>query len=124
MMVNPLEYAVRRVMEASQKVVVTIPLDALWRENGAPFSERVGTLSSKGVADLLRVVADVGRPLEWIPLSQSFEFWKAKVKPNICHTNEKTSLDAYPDSYCFSASLWKDPTDPAYEKIVLLEKRH
>ena len=114
-------------METSQKLVVTMPLEALWQENGAPISERVRTLSSTDIADLLRagsvrfVVADVGRPLQWIPLNQCFEFWKAKLKHNICDAGGKIPLDAYPESYCFSASLWKDTTA---EAVVLLEKHH
>jgi hypothetical protein len=116
-------------MEASQKLVVTIPLQTLWHENGEPISARVGTLSSTDIAELLRagplrfVVADVGMPLQWIPVNQCFEFWKAKVKHNLCDAGKKIPLDAYPESYCFSASLWKN-TKSAAEGVVLLEKHH
>ena len=114
-------------METSQKVTITIPLRALWQENGETISERVRTLSSSDIEELLRagrvrfVIADFDRPLEWIPTDQCFEFWKAKVKHNICHGKEKAPLDSYPGSYCFSASLWKSATTQA---IVLLEKHH
>ena len=118
------------VMETAQKVVLTIPVETLWREDGVAVSKRVGSISSAEIADLLRagpvrfVIADVGRPLEWIPLSQCFEYWKAKVKHNICRPEEKRPLDIYPDWYCFSASLWKDATESITQAIVLLEKHH
>lgn len=114
-------------MKRSQNHVVTMPIEALWDESGETISERVGPLTSSGIADLLRtgpvrfVVADVGRPLQWIAPNRCFEFWKEGLKHNVCEDGKKRPLDTYPGSYCFLASLWRDTTAGA---VVLLEKHH
>jgi hypothetical protein len=106
-------------------------MEALWQEDGAPVTERVAILAGPEIAELLRsgpvrfVIADVGQPLRWVPSGTCFDFWKTKVKHNVCRPENKTPLDAYPGSYCFTASLWKNPGEgAATEPIILLEKRH
>jgi hypothetical protein len=118
-------------METSERVVATIPLAGFWQEDGVPVTERVATLAGSQIKDLLHsgpvrfVVADVGLPLQWVPSRTCFDFWKTKAKRNICSTESKAPLDAYPGSYCFVASLWKYPSEgAATEPIILLEKRH
>jgi len=116
-------------MRASERVVITIPMNAIWREDGTPVVERVSCLTGFEIAEFLRsrsivrfVVADVGKPLLWVPLGTSFDFWKSEAKHNIHNPTTKMFLDAFPGSYCFAASLWKD--DSADETIILLEKHH
>jgi len=118
-------------METSERVVATIPMEAFWQGDGVLVTERVATLAGSEITDLLRsgpvrfVIADVDLPLQWVPPGTCFDFWKTKAKHNICSTESKAPLDAYPGSYCFTASLWKNPGEgAATEPIILLEKRH
>ena len=118
-------------MRVSERVVTSIPMNALWREDGTSVVERVGNLTNTEIADLLRsgqvrfVVADVGKPLQWVASRTCFDFWKTEAKQNILNPTERKQLDDFPGSYCFSASRWKDVEDSeATEPIILLEKHH
>jgi hypothetical protein len=118
-------------MKTPERVVITIPMKAIWQEDGSPTTERVAFLSAPEIKQLLRsgpvrfVIADVGKPLRWVPPGTCFDFWKTEVKDNLCGDASKLLLDAYPASYCFAASLWKDIAEPAsVYPIILLEKRH
>jgi hypothetical protein len=118
-------------MKTSERVAIAIPMKAIWQEDGSSVTERLASLSVPEIAELLRsgpvrfVVADVGKPLQWIPLGRCFEFWKTEVKHNVCGCESNLPLDAYPESYCFAASLWKNIAEPASaQPIILLEKHH
>jgi hypothetical protein len=118
-------------MKTPERVVITIPMKAIWQEDGSPVTERLALLSAPEIAEILRsgpvrfVVADVSEPLRWIPLGTCFAFWKTEVKYNVCSHESNLPLDAYPESYCFAASLWKNIAEPtSAHPIILLEKQH
>ena len=70
-------------MQPDQRLVVSLPLAELWNERGAVAAQRERTLARADVRMLLQtgrlqfVVADPGRPLRWVPASDSHVFWKA-----------------------------------------------
>jgi len=75
-------------LRREQRIVTRIPLAELWDETGAVSSERIRTLDQNLIQELLRVapvqfiVANVGTGLRWIPMQQTFEFWKT-VRPQV-----------------------------------------
>ena len=116
--------------ETEQRIVTSLPLRELWNSNGVVAAEEHGALNSDDIGQLLRlgkvrfVVADVGRPLYWVPLEQCHTFWKVKVKERLVDPVISESgifLDEYPGAYCYLASAWQPDTG---ERIVLLSKFH
>ena len=102
-------------MEPEQRVVTASPLHELWNRNGIVAANERGTLSSDDIGDLLRVgkvrfmVADVSLSLQWVPLEQSYTFWKGVVKEHVVDPGMAESgfvVDDYPGAYCYLASLW------------------
>ena len=70
------------------------------------------------------VVADCGRPLQWIHESKRFQFWKAEVAPHLVEPAKYANgvaAGSFPDGFFYSASEWRDDT---LSPIVLLEKSH
>jgi hypothetical protein len=114
-------------MDFARRVVTCLPLTELWKSEG-PLDvrpgERVGVTE---VEQLLRdgaslVVADVGKPLRWIPAADRFSFWKTEVRSRlIARDTDRFSLDDYPDSYCYVATSWSG-TLPM--PIIVLETHH
>ena len=124
-------YRAGLMMEVSERVVTRIPMSELWQEDGTPVTERVASLTSTEIAELLRsgpvrfVIADVGTPLQWVPSRTCFDFWTVMVKNNVANPEETIPLAAYPQSFFFAASLWKDNSEPAAaQPIILLEKHY
>ena len=64
------------------------------------------------------LIANLGSPLELIPNSETFNFWK-KVKTNIAIT-EEVYLEDYPNNFVYFPSLW----EKGDLKIILLETHH
>ena len=68
------------------------------------------------------VVADAG-PLRWIPLDESYSFWKSDVKQRLVHaTAERLYPEDHPGEYCYVGTRWvHEEQSPA---LVLLERHH
>lgn len=115
-------------MNFAHKIVTHLPLHELWCDDGLTTARRERSLFAEDIANLLRqgavqfVVADIGRPLQWIPSGDCFDFWKREVQLHLASPESQTALDSYPGSYCYFASEWSrgNLTLP----IVLLEKHH
>lgn len=114
-------------MKTAAKVVTQTPIKELGREDGFATTSRVRCLTADDIASLLRVgpvqfvVADVGVPLRWIPLSHCYDYWKREVHPHLAAPDSRTSLDGFPDCYCYFASEW-GLQDGA--SIILCERHH
>ena len=115
-------------MKWSEKVVTQLPLTQLWTVAGPVEASRRFAVGQAEVAGLLRggplrfVVADVGRPLRWVPEAECFPFWKAEVRERLVAADATSwRLEDYAGEYCYRASAW---ASAAGEWIVLLEMSH
>jgi hypothetical protein len=115
-------------MEPKQRVVTRLPLEEVWREDGALASvQKLRTLQAQDVADLLRVgpvnfvVADVGTPLRWIDSTDCYRFWSTEINVHLAAPDQKCTLDEFPGGYFYVASEWRRK-----EKfpIVVVERHH
>ena len=115
-------------LDPKLKIVTHLPLRELWRADGPATGTRVTFLTKDDIAGLLRagrvefVVADVGHPFRWIPLSECYDFWKDEVKPRVALADQRVVLDEFPGGYCYFASEWEG--ELGAEPIVVLEKLH
>jgi len=113
-------------MIIKKRSINEIPLTDLWNENGVISEERLTYLIDEEIRNLLKkgkvqfVVANVGCPLEWIPIDNCFDFYKTKLKNRIAD-KEVNYLDNFPDNYFFYASEWKSNN---LLPIVSLEMYH
>jgi hypothetical protein len=113
-------------MNSGVRVVTCLPLPSLWRGEAA-FGPRRRDLNIEDLRALLRkgtiafVVADVGRPLEWIDPTECIRFWTNEVRPHIV-TAPQIVLDQFPGAYCYVASDWGCGHDNV--PIVVLERHH
>lgn len=117
-------------MRVSQRVVIHLPITALWDEAGVVAATRLAYLDREQVRqrvqarDLVFVVAAPGLALHWVPAAQTAEFWKLDVKPHLVERwDAPIDIYHYPHGYAYIASEWL-PHDPAEARIVLLEKHH
>jgi hypothetical protein len=115
-------------MDWAKRVVITTPLSELWNEDGPLRAERRGDIGAERVRALLResafqfVVADAGHPLQWVPASDCFRFWKEEVAPRLVEPGTQAFRpDAYPGAACFVACEWNTPSGST---VVLLERHH
>jgi hypothetical protein len=73
----------------SDQRLVTYPLHELWNEHGVITTREVRDLTTEDIIALLRtgavrfVIADVGRPLDWLPSAQCYSFWKSAAKSHV-----------------------------------------
>jgi hypothetical protein len=108
------------------RVVIRLPLDELWRDDGFSTAARGKSLIEEDIRRLLHdgpvqfVVANVGSPLRWIPVNECFLFWKNDAKRHLA-TGRKAILDEFPGTYCYFASQWDSAESTP---IVLLEMTH
>jgi hypothetical protein len=111
-------------MDAADKVVVRTPITELWNEAGVVTARKLRHLSTPEIAAILRsgpvhfVVADVGKPIHWVPVELCFVFWKAELKSRVFEPDSSASLEDFPGEYAYSASLWE--TD-GNQPVVVLE---
>lgn len=114
-------------MSQNQKVISRLPVEELWAGQRLVSTIKVRDLNASDIADLLRsgvirfVVADVGKPYEWIPTNERYDFWKDEVKAHLAVPESKVYLEDFPDEYCYFASEWKSYNG---ETIILLSKSH
>lgn len=84
-------------------------------------------LTTADVEDLVRqgrlrfVVADVGHPLQAIPLENCYDFWTRDAVRHICDRLEGCSLDDFADDYFYVASEWDDGSAAP---LILMVKYH
>ena len=114
-------------MDLALKVVTQMPLSELWRGDGFTTTDRLRWVTADDIASLLRggrvqfVVASVGMPPRWIPLTDCYDFWKKEALPHVAASESLASLDSFPGGYCYVASEW-DGQDGA--PIIACEKHH
>jgi hypothetical protein len=114
-------------MDGEQKIVSRLPAEELWADRRLMSTFKVRDLEASDVVDLLRsgvvrfVVADVGKPFEWVPINERYDFWKDEVKAHLAAPTSKAALEDYPDEYCYFASEWKSYDG---DMIILLSKAH
>jgi hypothetical protein len=114
-------------MNQEQKTISDMPVDELWEGQKLVSTDKVRDVGSSDIVDLLRsglvrfVVADIGKPFDWIPTNKSFDFWKAEIKTHLAEPESKAFLEDFPNEYCYFASEWKSSND---ERIILLSKMH
>lgn len=113
-------------MNKSQaKVVTRLPLSELWNEEGTHHALRLRDLTFEELRKLLNsgpvkfVIADIGSPFLWIPVSDCYDFWKSDVQKHLINGN--ASLEDFAGNYCYFASEWKIDGEPP---IVVLPKSH
>jgi len=115
-------------MDPKPRVVIRLPLEEVWQEDGFPISmEKLRPLQTQDVANLLRVgpvnfiVADVGMPLRWIDPSDCYRFWNAEMKAHLAAPDQKCTLDEFPGGYFYFASEWRKKEN---FPIVVVERYH
>ncbi len=112
-------------MSQNQKVISRLPVDEIWAGQRLVSTIKVRDLDASDIGDLLRsdiirfVVADVGKPYEWIPNNERYDFWKDEVKVHLAAPESKAVLEDFPDEYCYFASEWKSYDG---DTIILLSK--
>jgi hypothetical protein len=107
-----------------QPVVERLPLTSLVTPFG-PAALR-GDLSESDVKNLLRggpvhfLIADVGKPIQWIAEADCFRFWKEEVQPHLAAGDDVWRLEEYRGQYCYDATHWQSGPLP----IVVLAMHH
>ncbi|GLK79089.1 hypothetical protein [Methylopila turkensis] len=111
-------------MDASLRVVTSIPLDELWDEVGA-FGRRVAYLSVEEIKTRLRVSpmlfveANVGDRLRWTSPDQCYERWK-QISLHIADPNS-VFLEHFSGGWAFVASEWEGRLA---EQMIVFEMHH
>ena len=114
-------------MDLKLRIVARTPLTELWNDAASMTCSRGKSLSKDAISQLLRdgsvsfVVAEVGKKLRWISEAESADFWKREARSHLAEPNSQTSLEQFPEEYCFFASQW---TLENGVNVVLLEKAH
>ncbi len=114
-------------MSRNQIVVPRLPVEEIWAGQRLVSTIKVRDLDALGIVDLLRlevvrfVVAEVGKPFEWIPNNERYDFWKDEVKVHLASSESRVALEDFPDEYCYFASEWKSYDG---DTIILLSKAH
>ncbi len=112
---------------SKQKNIAQLPLENIHDDKGDLESKRLRFLGKEKIQSILRtekvhfVIADLDKPIQWIPLEECYDFWN-KIKQNICKDKdiEGFILEDYPEQYVYVPSEWSNEN----EKIILLEMHH
>lgn len=116
----------KRRMDPTLHIVTHIPLAELWDDTGPIAGSRSASLTADDLRRRLRqgpvrfVVADLDAPLNWLPASACYDFWKLELKARLAETKE-FYLEDFPDEYCYLASEWRLD---AGDTVILLEMYH
>jgi hypothetical protein len=119
----------RTVLDSRTRIVSTIPINDLWDDQGAISARKVSLVGKAHIQKLLRsgqvrfVLADIGKPLEWIEPNAQYSFWKNELSPHLAEPSSAehgVSLDEWPDGYCYFASEWR----LADECVVIVAERY
>ena len=114
-------------MDVSKRVVTEIPMAAIWLEDSTLITEERSNCSADQINESLRfrpirfVVAEVGKPLRWIPLNTCFDFWKEEAEQYV-HSLSDGGVSGFHAPYFFIARMWKDCLWTIAGPIILLEK--
>jgi len=114
-------------MDAAGRVVMCLPLEALWRGDAHLEASRVRDLHRDEVRELLAggpvafVIADVGRPLSWIPVADCYALWKEAVQHHVAE-GQRIELQRFPKGLAYVASEWRISGEQ--RPTVLLEAHH
>ena len=115
------------MMNFSDKIVTTIPLESVWTAQEELPAKRITYLTSEDITQLLKtsvlqfVVADAGDKLKWVDPNRCFDFWKNEAKQHIADNVNQIDLNGFADNYAYVASQWTTQDDIP---IILLEKFH
>lgn len=115
-------------MRPEQRIVARLPLTELWDASGALSVTRRRSVGRAEIGELLRrsavrfVLANIGRPPQWVPVEDCFRFWREEVEPRLVEpaAADDIRLEEYPGEYCFVAAEWGAETPP----FVVLEVFH
>ena len=115
-------------MEGKKRIVLELPIQELWIGQRLISTIKERDLNADEIRNLLRsgvafrfVIADVGKPLEWIPNIETYDFWKREVKTHVAMPDGRVTLEEFPGSYFYYASHWKSYEG---ETIIVLSKMH
>jgi len=114
-------------MNQTQETVINLPIEELWAGKRLISTIMVRDLNAAQIEDLLRlgdvrfVVAEVDRPLQWIPNNESCDFWKEQVVGHLATLQGEAVSNQCPDSHWYVASEWESYDG---ETIILLSKAH
>jgi hypothetical protein len=119
---------VERRVAAAERSVTVLPLQEVWDATGAlPLSggehldrPAIETLIRAGAVRL--VVADVGKPLEWVPEAKARSLWRSEVSERLVGPNQKAFIDDFNDGYFYRAHAWTDAA--GIVSTVVLERHH
>lgn len=115
-------------MPTAQRSVTTLPLPEVWDSSGALPLTSGEQLDRSAVESLLRsgsvrlVLADVGKPLEWVPPSKARSLWRSEVSERLVGPDRKAFLDDFNDAYFYRAHAWVDEAGAV--SAVVLERHH
>lgn len=76
-------------MSLTERTVREIPLNELWINDALLDVKRTSYLTKADIKSMLKdqpvafVVADMGKPLRWVKLSESYIFWKSEAEMQI-----------------------------------------
>lgn len=115
-------------MDPSRRLV-QLPLTCLWTETGDLAARKLrDELTADDVRELLRnnthvqfVSAYRGSTIEWIPLKDSFAYWKSGVQDRLTRWGPENRIytDDFPHGYAI-ASLWE--SDQVDGPIVVISE--
>jgi hypothetical protein len=113
-------------MRPDQRIVTILPLTELWDETGPLTGERIRILDGNlirglmGTGQVQFIVANCGAKLNWIPMQERFDFWKA-IRPQVADALKPIFLERFPNQTAYIASEWRGR---AGECLILLEMHH
>jgi hypothetical protein len=113
-------------MRPDQRIVTKLPLTELWDETGTLPGERIRHLDGNlirglmGTGQVQFIVANCGAKLNWIPMQERFDFWKA-IRPQVADALKPIFLERFPNQTAYIASEWRGR---AGECLILLEMHH
>ena len=114
-------------MVVARRIVTGLPLAEVWTDKGPLHAQRSERVGEAEIVQLLQdgstfVVADVGKPLQWISAADRFAFWKAELKWRLVPADvDSFDVSSYPGSYCYLASAWREQSS---SPVVVLEMYH
>ena len=110
----------------AQRSVTSFPLTEVWDTTGALPLTSGEQLDRSAVEALLRsgtvrlVLADVGKPLEWVAPAKARSVWRSEVSERIVGPDRKAFLDDFNDAYFYRAHAWVD--EAGVVSAVVLER--
>jgi hypothetical protein len=106
--------------------VTRLPLEGLFTEAGPLKGQRLRDMGLSDLRERIRrgarlVVAEVGRPLSWVPEERTFDVWKEELRARIMEPGTSVRLEDFPGEYCFRASEWTLEDGSA---VIVFERMH